>query len=194
MRCEYLQQQRELLLRHTMQTMPSAIEDPYRALMRPLSRTLSSPLVQLAHPGSTTCSVLSGSTSSLHSLNSDTGQLMLSHQTMQNHQENIPPPVNLTIPHRGRNANGSPHKITTGLAFDNLMLKHACVCGDNNSHPEHSGRLQSVWARLVETNLANRCDRLRSRKATQEELQVTQLLIINFNLDFYHLFIVGGPH
>lgn len=85
-------------------------------------------------------------------------------------QSDNTPPVNLTVPHR-RMVNGSPHKITTGLAFDNLMLKHACMCGNNSSHPEHSGRLQSVWARLVETGLANRCDRLRSRKATQEEIQ-----------------------
>lgn len=51
------------------------------------------------------------------------------------------------------------------------MLKHACKCGNNAIHPEHSGRLQSVWARLIETGLAKRCDRLRPRKATIEELQ-----------------------
>jgi len=61
--------------------------------------------------------------------------------------------------------------VTTGLAFDSLMLKHACVCGDNTPHPEHGGRLQSVWARLVETGLVSRCDRLRARKATIEEIQ-----------------------
>ncbi|XP_065200082.1 histone deacetylase 4 isoform X3 [Planococcus citri] len=66
---------------------------------------------------------------------------------------------------------GSPHKVTTALAFDSLMLKHACICGNNSSHPEHGGRLQSVWARLVETGLVQRCDRVRSRKATLEELQ-----------------------
>ncbi|XKL65443.1 hypothetical protein PGB90_008863 [Kerria lacca] len=62
--------------------------------------------------------------------------------------------------------------ITTALAFDSLMLKHACICGNNSSHPEHGGRLQSVWARLVETGLVQRCDRVRSRKATLEELQI----------------------
>lgn len=65
----------------------------------------------------------------------------------------------------------SPHRPTTGLAFDSLMLKHACKCGNNSIHPEHSGRLQSVWARLIETGLARRCDKLRPRKATLEELQ-----------------------
>lgn len=63
------------------------------------------------------------------------------------------------------------HRPTTGLAFDSLMLKHACKCGNNSIHPEHSGRLQSVWARLIETGLARRCDRLRPRKATIDELQ-----------------------
>lgn len=64
------------------------------------------------------------------------------------------------------------HRLTTGLAFDNTMLKHACTCGDNSSHPEHSGRLQSVWARLGETGLVQRCDRVRARKASLEELKL----------------------
>lgn len=38
------------------------------------------------------------------------------------------------------------------------MLKHQCVCGDNSSHPEHGGRLQSIWARLQETGLVARCE------------------------------------
>lgn len=63
------------------------------------------------------------------------------------------------------------HTLTTGLAFDNQMLKHACICGNNANHPEHAGRLQSIWARLLETGLVNRCDRLRPRKATVQEIQ-----------------------
>lgn len=70
-----------------------------------------------------------------------------------------------------RNILENSHKLTTGLTYDSLMLKHSCTCGDNSLHPEHSGRLQSILARLSETGLANRCDRLRSRKATLEELQ-----------------------
>ena len=167
-RSEYLQKQREILLRQTIQMSASgSIEDPYTRtpLLRPLSRTLSSPLVHVGHPGMTAGIVTSGSASSLHS---DTGQMMLN-------SESISPPVNLSLNHHRIYENGSPSssgKIKTGLAFDSVMLKHACVCGDNSSHPEHSGRLQSIWARLVETHLASRCDRLRSRKATQEELQV----------------------
>lgn len=67
-----------------------------------------------------------------------------------------------------RRASSAP---TTGLAYDSQMLKHACVCGNNIVHPEHAGRLQSIWSRLLETGLVSRCDRLRPRKATTQELQ-----------------------
>ncbi|CAG9859580.1 unnamed protein product [Phyllotreta striolata] len=67
-----------------------------------------------------------------------------------------------------RRASSAP---TTGLAYDNQMLKHACICGNNAIHPEHAGRLQSIWSRLLETGLVSRCDRLRPRKATPQELQ-----------------------
>ncbi|XP_031345605.1 histone deacetylase 7 isoform X1 [Photinus pyralis] len=67
-----------------------------------------------------------------------------------------------------RRASSTP---TTGLAFDSQMLKHSCICGNNIAHPEHAGRLQSIWARLLETGLVQRCDRLRPRKASTQELQ-----------------------
>ncbi|RWS29289.1 histone deacetylase 4-like protein [Leptotrombidium deliense] len=63
------------------------------------------------------------------------------------------------------------HSYTTGIVYDSLMLKHQCICGDNSQHPEHGGRLQSIWARLQETGLTLRCERIRSRKATLEEIQ-----------------------
>lgn len=84
------------------------------------------------------------------------------------------PVVHLGAPDGGpalarRRASSTP---TTGLAYDNQMLKHACVCGNNSIHPEHAGRLQSIWSRLLETGLVSRCDRLRPRKATTAELQI----------------------
>lgn len=48
--------------------------------------------------------------------------------------------------------------FTTGLVYDSLMLKHQCICADNFHHPEHGGRLQSIWARLQETGLAAQCE------------------------------------
>jgi acetoin utilization deacetylase AcuC-like enzyme len=57
----------------------------------------------------------------------------------------------------------------TGLVYDTMMLKHSCTCG--GSHPEHPGRLQSIWARLVETKVVTSSRRLRARKASLAELQ-----------------------
>ncbi|XP_050781756.1 histone deacetylase 7 isoform X8 [Gopherus flavomarginatus] len=63
-----------------------------------------------------------------------------------------------------------PH-FTTGLVYDSVMLKHQCSCGDNSNHPEHAGRIQSIWSRLQERGLRSQCVCLRGRKATLEELQ-----------------------
>ncbi|XP_040889165.1 histone deacetylase 7-like isoform X2 [Toxotes jaculatrix] len=62
-------------------------------------------------------------------------------------------------------------RFTTGLVYDAQMQKHQCSCGDNSRHPEHAGRVQSIWSRLHERGLRNQCERIRSRKATLEELQ-----------------------
>ncbi|XP_047212165.1 histone deacetylase 5-like isoform X2 [Girardinichthys multiradiatus] len=63
------------------------------------------------------------------------------------------------------------HLFTTGLVYDSLMLKHQCVCGNAHIHPEHAGRVQSIWSRLQETGLLNRCERIRGRKASLDEIQ-----------------------
>lgn len=115
MREDYLQEQRDLMMRQGGRVMVG----------RPLARALSSPLVALG-------------------------------------------PDNQAVSPK---LTGSPQRLTTGLAFDSGMLKHACICGENGWHPEHGGRLQSVWARLCETGLTSRCARVRSRKATLEEIQ-----------------------
>ncbi|KFM68134.1 hypothetical protein X975_27199, partial [Stegodyphus mimosarum] len=119
----FLQQHREYMSKHTLQISDSSYMTRHH-MGRPLSRTLSSPLVALSPIGS---------------------------------------PQETQVP--------SPHTFTTGVVYDSLMLKHQCVCGNNGHHPEHGGRLQSIWARLQETGLLNRCERVRSRKATLEEIQ-----------------------
>lgn len=48
--------------------------------------------------------------------------------------------------------------VTAGLVYDTFMLKHQCMCGNTNIHPEHAGRIQSVWSRLQETGLLGRCE------------------------------------
>ncbi|XP_072105305.1 histone deacetylase 4-like isoform X5 [Mobula birostris] len=59
---------------------------------------------------------------------------------------------------------------STGLVYEPLMLKHQCPCG-GGQHPEHPGRIQSIWSRLQETGLRSQCQVIRGRKATLEELQ-----------------------
>ncbi|XP_076319708.1 histone deacetylase 4-like isoform X3 [Tachypleus tridentatus] len=123
---EFLQQQRDIMAKSSLQISEGSAFTPHHHVVRPLSRALSSPLVTLSPIG--------------------------------NSQEStIPVAVH--------------HNFTTGLVYDNLMLKHQCICGDNSYHPEHGGRLQSIWARLQETGLVSKCERIRSRKASLEELQ-----------------------
>uniref|UniRef100_A0A3B4YWS0 Histone deacetylase n=1 Tax=Seriola lalandi dorsalis TaxID=1841481 RepID=A0A3B4YWS0_SERLL len=62
-------------------------------------------------------------------------------------------------------------RFTTGLVYDSLMQKHQCMCGNTTSHPEHAGRIQSIWSRLQETGLRVHCECIRGRKALLEELQ-----------------------
>ncbi|XP_025191233.1 histone deacetylase 4 isoform X6 [Melanaphis sacchari] len=142
----FLQQQRDLMMRQTSQSNDiSLFANRNTHATLPLSRTYSSPL---------------DATISTGGINSDTST-----------SSSSPYLSSTSLNSSGAKISGSPHRPTTGLAFDSLMLKHACKCGNNAIHPEHSGRLQSVWARLIETGLARRCYKLRPRKATIEELQ-----------------------
>ncbi|XP_023245455.1 histone deacetylase 4 isoform X3 [Copidosoma floridanum] len=130
---QFLQQQRDLMMRHTLQATDATVYTTGRSAQsaRPLSRALSSPLVHLGPQGT----VVAGGASEMYA----------------------------------RSPREAP---TTGLAYDALMMKHACACGETvRGHPEHGGRLQSIWARLQETGLLARCDKVRSRKASLEEIQ-----------------------
>ncbi|KAK2862355.1 hypothetical protein Q5P01_001888 [Channa striata] len=82
------------------------------------------------------------------------------------HPSTIIPSLSLSSP-----APDTQLRFTTGLVYDAQMQKHQCTCGDNSRHPEHAGRVQSIWSRLHERGLRNQCERIRSRKATLEELQ-----------------------
>lgn len=46
----------------------------------------------------------------------------------------------------------------SGVVYDTFMLKHQCMCGNTHVHPEHAGRIQSIWSRLQETGLRSRCE------------------------------------
>ncbi|XP_015248878.1 PREDICTED: histone deacetylase 7 isoform X2 [Cyprinodon variegatus] len=86
-----------------------------------------------------------------------------------------PASTSLTAPEnplsRTTQETASKPRFTTGLVYDSQMLKHQCTCGDNSSHPEHAGRIQSIWSRLQERGLRGQCETIRGRKATLEELQ-----------------------
>ncbi|GMT31558.1 hypothetical protein PFISCL1PPCAC_22855, partial [Pristionchus fissidentatus] len=59
----------------------------------------------------------------------------------------------------------------TGLAYDQTMAAHACHCEDATAHVEHGGRVRSVWTRLEQAGLTQRCLRVESRAATLDELK-----------------------
>ncbi|KAM9343063.1 histone deacetylase 7 isoform 1-T2 [Pholidichthys leucotaenia] len=89
--------------------------------------------------------------------------------------QSSPASTSLTLPEKPLSLTpqdpGSKPRFTTGLVYDSQMLKHQCTCGDNSSHPEHAGRIQSIWSRLQERGLRGQCESIRGRKATLEELQ-----------------------
>ncbi|XP_062247875.1 histone deacetylase 7 isoform X1 [Platichthys flesus] len=89
--------------------------------------------------------------------------------------QSSPASTSLTLPEKtlslAPQETSSKPRFTTGLVYDSQMLKHQCTCGDNSSHPEHAGRIQSIWSRLQERGLRAECETIRGRKATLEELQ-----------------------
>uniref|UniRef100_A0A4W2DBN0 Histone deacetylase n=1 Tax=Bos indicus x Bos taurus TaxID=30522 RepID=A0A4W2DBN0_BOBOX len=66
-------------------------------------------------------------------------------------------PAASTLPHPAMDRPLRPGSAT-GIAYDPLMLKHQCICGNSTTHPEHAGRIQSIWSRLQETGLLNKCE------------------------------------
>lgn len=65
------------------------------------------------------------------------------------------------------------------------MLKHQCMCGNNGHHPEHGGRLQSIWARLQETGLLGRCEvRIKAAFYLVSDFQ-TELYVKYFFITLY---------
>ncbi|KAL3114605.1 hypothetical protein niasHT_014412 [Heterodera trifolii] len=64
------------------------------------------------------------------------------------------------------------NQLKSGIAYDPLMARHQCLCAENSNHVEHSGRVQSIWARLVEKGLAAVCERITARKAPLELLRL----------------------
>ncbi|TMS18955.1 Histone deacetylase 7 [Larimichthys crocea] len=74
----------------------------------------------------------------------------------------LPPPPHppTTIPSLSLSSPAADTQLhfTTGLVYDAQMQKHQCTCGDNSRHPEHAGRVQSIWSRLHERGLRSQCE------------------------------------
>ncbi|XP_048858425.1 histone deacetylase 7-like isoform X2 [Brienomyrus brachyistius] len=97
------------------------------------------------------------------------------HRTLSRTQSS-PASTSLSLPDKALSLptpeNPSKPRFTTGLMYDSQMLKHQCNCGDNSSHPEHAGRIQSILSRLQERGLRNQCEIIQGKKASLEELQL----------------------
>nr|XP_033786825.1 histone deacetylase 9 isoform X4 [Geotrypetes seraphini] len=74
-------------------------------------------------------------------------------------------PVASTLPHPAKDL-PTKHAYKTGIAYDTQMLKHQCICSNYSNHPEHAGRIQSIWSRLQETGLLNTCEVIRNYDQT----------------------------
>uniref|UniRef100_A0A3B3Q227 Histone deacetylase n=1 Tax=Paramormyrops kingsleyae TaxID=1676925 RepID=A0A3B3Q227_9TELE len=97
------------------------------------------------------------------------------HRTLSRTQSS-PASTSLSLPDKALSLptpeNPSKPRFTTGLMYDSQMLKHQCNCGDNSSHPEHAGRIQSILSRLQERGLRSQCEIIQGKKASLEELQL----------------------
>uniref|UniRef100_A0A8D3DH87 Histone deacetylase n=1 Tax=Scophthalmus maximus TaxID=52904 RepID=A0A8D3DH87_SCOMX len=126
---------------------------------RPLGRTQSAPLPQ-------------GSAAQAHAQALALQQLVVQQQHQQFLEKHKQQFQQQQL-HLNKVRGGDPVSVcvSSGLVYDSLMQKHQCMCGNTNSHPEHAGRIQSIWSRLQETGLRAQCECIRGRKATLEELQ-----------------------
>uniref|UniRef100_A0A8C9Q0M7 Histone deacetylase n=1 Tax=Spermophilus dauricus TaxID=99837 RepID=A0A8C9Q0M7_SPEDA len=93
------------------------------------------------------------------------------HRPLSRTQSSPAAPASLPTPEPTCQARVLTNPEAPGLVYDSVMLKHQCSCGDNSRHPEHAGRIQSIWSRLQERGLRSQCECLRGRKASLEELQ-----------------------
>ncbi|XP_055893075.1 histone deacetylase 4-like isoform X3 [Biomphalaria glabrata] len=98
------------------------------------------------------------------------------------------PLVTFSVPPQSAQDTGPvTYTFTTGLAYDSTMLKHRCTCNEHLNHLEHAGRIYNIWNRLCEEGLEARCEKVRTRKATIEELQ-------SCHTEQYSLIFGGNPY
>lgn len=123
---------------------------------RPLSRTLSSPQVMLSNSNKPNTST--SPASPVGDTSPDLIHYQYQLQQLQNNQTLINNVDNNNNINTNGHSNSGSLRYTTALVYDSFMQKHQCNCNDTFQHPEHGGRLQSIWSRMIETGLAARCE------------------------------------
>ena len=78
-------------------------------------------------------------------------------------------------------------------AWDPVMLKHSCLCGDETLHPESPGRLERILAAVAEAGLLTRCELVR-RTATLEELCSVHAPQVNIYSISRYIYIYMSTH
>lgn len=69
------------------------------------------------------------------------------------------------------NSSVDERSTSVGIVYEDETLKHDCVCGEVDRHPEHPGRLKSIWTHISAANLVEKSIRIKCRKASMVELQ-----------------------
>lgn len=62
------------------------------------------------------------------------------------------------------------YRYTTGLVYDNLMLKHECTCLNQQNHLETPNRIKSIWNRIKSLDLDQDCEVVQTKIATIGDL------------------------
>lgn len=68
-------------------------------------------------------------------------------------------------------AESKTYRYTTGIVYDELMLKHECTCGTPSQHLETPERLRCIWDRVVRgKSLDDECEIVESRMCSVNDL------------------------
>uniref|UniRef100_A0AAF5PLJ8 histone deacetylase n=1 Tax=Wuchereria bancrofti TaxID=6293 RepID=A0AAF5PLJ8_WUCBA len=70
------------------------------------------------------------------------------------------------------------------LVYDPAMAKHQCFCGNNKNHVEHGERVQSIWSRLQEGGLVEKCERMEPSQLSVKSF-VQKSFVVALDSDTY---------
>lgn len=130
---------------------------PHQPLVRTQSSPASTSLPPAPHPPTTIPSVSLSSPLADAQLRFTTGEQNFI-KTMWKWAMNSVAWLQGLVHVQGQQVHGMKMCVCLGLVYDAQMQKHQCTCGDNSRHPEHAGRVQSIWSRLHERGLRSQCE------------------------------------